>query len=237
MSRKQQILLPTSGADSLDVGRVAFWQLNGDLTSLEPGYDLTNSGVTFTTGLNSQQAGDFETTESDYGALANASLGNMLPGDNSFFLSVWFKLESGSIFQDIMAVYDPTGDNRCWQLRVENTNAPKFVVSSAGTSASSTTATWGSALSIATWYHALCIHDADANTISIAIDNGTPVSQSHTGGAFASSTAEFNLGAEDEHAAGFFDGLIQYAGFWYGRIPTTAEKARLAGTAPYYTGL
>jgi len=202
----------------------AYWKLDeesGTRVDSAGSNNLTdNNTVLYGTGIISNAA-DFERDTSEYLSIAdNASLSM---GDIDFTIVAWIKIETlPSTIPDAYLVLskDDAANNREYRLTIGSDDKPQFMALDDDVSNGS--ATWGSALSAATWYFIVGYHDASGNEVGISVDDGTMVTESYAGGV-ADSTADFEIGCLREGAFTFyFDGLIDEVGVWKRKL-TAAE--------------
>lgn len=133
--------------------------------------------------------------------LDNASIST---GDISFSWQAWINLESkpGAGTFD----YVVQKANEYLLFYDGDTDRIKFSVFNG---VSYATATWGSALSLATWYHVIGTYDATADEVTIIVDNGTPVvTTGATSGNDAATVCRFGDQSDG------MDGLLDEVGFW-----------------------
>lgn len=194
--------------------------------------DLTdNNTVTQNTGKIANCA-QFTSANSEYLSIAdNASLST---GDIDFTWTAWVYLDSLSKYH--MAVTKGTdagvAANFEYSLYVSDINRPVFSVANTGIG----TATWGSGLSVSTWYFLTGYHDSAANVVGIVVDAGTPVTTSYSGGS-KDSALGFNIG-RDGIAGRYVNGRIDEVGFWK-RVLTSGERTQLynAGAGMSYADI
>jgi len=218
----------------------AYWSLDeasgSRADSTANAHTLTdNNTVLAATGVINDGA-DFESANSEYLSRANASLGNLSPGDQDFSISCWIKLESTGTEMEIMGVWEPTGNQREWMVRITTGAVPRFIVSSDGAGGGSLTfVDWGSALSTGVWYHVVAYHDAVNNLLGIVVNAGTPVTAAFSGGPFQG-TGDFTVGRRGNGA--YFDGVIDEAGFWT-RVLSSTDRSALynSGSGRAYAAL
>jgi concanavalin A-like lectin/glucanase superfamily protein len=216
---------------SLLTDLIAYWQLDeasGNRSDSHGSATLTDNNTVASAAGKISSAADFEANNLEYLSVAdNAALST---GDIDFTFSCWVNVESfGSGAAGtgrVIVAKDASAANREYRLWFSGSSAaPMFLVlNNGGTNA---TATWGANLSLATWYHIVAWHDSVNNQVGIAVNAGTPVTTSYSGGA-ADSTAPFVLGRLDGDGVNFryFDGLIDEVGFWK-RVLTSGERTQL----------
>jgi hypothetical protein len=146
---------------------------------------------------------DFENASTHY--LEHADNADLSTGDISFSFQVWINIESKPGAGAIHYVIIKAEEYLLWYSGDED--RLKFSVYNGS---SYTTATWGSALSLATWYHVICTYDSVNDEVSIIVNDGTPVVQgSATSG--NNSANVFRLATDSGEG---FDGLMDEVGFW-----------------------
>ncbi len=106
-----------------------------------------------------------------------------------------------------------------YRLHLDTGSKPSVVSNPDG--GAGITATWGSALSTATWYFIAGGYDAGTQKVWVSVNAGTPVSSSAAAQTLPDGTHEFQLGAVD--SAGHLNGDMDEWGFWNGRVLTAAE--------------
>lgn len=125
---------------------------------------------------------------------------------------------------------DSVGSNHLTTSNVGSTTGKigncRFLVSNNGVVGGLTAvmATNFGAPSLATWYFIAARHDAAANVISISVNDGTPNTAPHSGGAY-DGTEKFGIG-NTALPNGYFDGQIDEVGLWK-RYLTDAEITTL----------
>lgn len=227
---------------SLLTSLISYWPLDeasGDALDAHGSHDLTESGGTI--GAASGIIGtarDFEEGDTEWFQIAdNADLST---GNVDFTLCGWVNAEALSTNNTLASKFSTTGNQREYSLGYNATfNVFRFTISTDGTSGGivQCPATVFGAPSNATWYFVLAWHDATANTLNIQINNSTPESVSHSGGVF-DGTSPFAIGARINTTGEYWDGLIQFVGFWK-RVLTSDERTTLynSGTPLTYAQL
>jgi hypothetical protein len=204
---------------------VSYWSLE-DATDAHGARDLTNNGtVTFVTGKVAN-AGDFESTSSQY--LSHADHADLRMGDIDFSIACWVYFESKTAFRTFVSKCSNAVNKREYLLDFDSgAERIRFSVSSAGTSFTTRQASTLGTPVINTWYFVVARHDATNNTISICVNDGTVDSVAHSGGAFTSDI-EFRIGAAVAVGGtpNYHDGLIDEVGIWK-RLLTSAEITEL----------
>lgn len=213
----------------------AYW----NMSSVNDSYStntLTNSGVSFVSGKVGN-CGDFESSESDYMRLAEASAGAVdYNGNVDFTFAAWFNLETADTYQAIIGK-GATVTTRQYFLLAYNQeatpDAPTFGVSNSGTA--TTSASGGSQPSTGTWYFIAAWHNATTDSIYIQVNNGTVYKTAFSSGLYNSSS-DFEIGRYLNGTLKY-DGLIDEVATWK-RVLTVGERTYLYnnGTGRTYTG-
>ena len=152
---------------------------------------------------------DFEAGDTERFVIAdNASLS--ITG--SMTLCAWVNAESfASNPNGIACKWTTAGNQRSYELLMQQTTGRAlFAVSQTG-AASSGSAAWASDLSTATWYF-LCGR-YDGVNVSVSVNAGTPVSAAYSSGIF-DSTSPFVIGDLNDSGFSPFDGLIDEVSIW-----------------------
>ncbi len=148
--------------------------------------------------------------------------------DRDISMSVWVYMDSKPVTSmDILTKFLPGTNQREYALWWDvGSDRFKFYVDPDGTAGSFTIVVANNfgAPSINTWYNIINWHDATANTINIAVNNGIADSAAHAAGIF-NGTAEFRIGARGDNVE-FWDGRIDATGFW-DKVFTTQDKTDL----------
>jgi hypothetical protein len=186
--------------------------------------DLTPTGSTIVgaSGLVGN-AIDFEFNSG--GDLRIASNSTVQTGDIAFTFVGWFNRESAAATVDGALITKQgmtNGEYGIWLDTVtQNLQFAAWGTSGYGSGGTVTNTT--AIASDSTWYFFVAEHDPTANTLTLAINNGTPASTSHSAGAFVS-TSTFRIGGGD--FLNPWDGMVDQVGFWK-RTLTTDEKTWL----------
>ncbi len=186
--------------------------------------DLTdNATVTYAPGR-LKNAGDFETSNSEYLSITdNADLST---GNVDFSLSAWVNLESkpaggaaiiGKGNFDAGSEYILQYSGSLDRFHFESRN-------SADSGNQTVTANNLGSPSTEQWYFIVAWHDATADTMNIQVNNGAVDSASATGGVY-DGTNTFNIGALS-NAGRPWDGKIDEVAFWK-RTLSAAERTQL----------
>lgn len=206
-------LAAPTGPSSLLTDLIAFWKLeeaSGTRNDSVGAHHLTDvNTVTQATGRIGQAA-QFTATNSE--RLSFTLSGSPLVLSNeSFTVSAW-------MFPDSTQSSNAIDSRPGFSLYLAS-NTPRFYVEGAG----SGDVGWGSALANSAWSHIVGWHEQGVG-IGISVNNGTPVTQSYTGG-ITNSAATFYLGCYTVITA-FVDGRMDAVGFWK-RVLTSGERAEL----------
>lgn len=118
---------------------------------------------------------------------------------------------------EIATRFNTTGNQRHWRMLL-NGPTTRFIVqaSSDGTDAGATIFTFealGQPVA-ATWYLLVWSHDPVADRVRLSANAGTVDETAYTSGLFASSTADFTLGAQHGGTGTFFNGRVDEAALW-----------------------
>lgn len=203
--------------NGLLTGLIAYWGLDGAsgnaLDKHSGGLTLTQNGTSGTnTGIVYATARTFTGTQS----FSRNNEAALQAGDIDFAFAAWSYAADASD-RCVVAKYSYSTNNREYGI-IHETGAAKFIVSSAGTAAT-TTVVSASLPTTGAWHLYLAWHDATANKIYLSIDNGTPAEQAHSGGAYVGSSV-------------FFIGLLNNIYPWSGRLgPVAFWKNRTLSAA------
>jgi hypothetical protein len=185
---------------------VGLWKLDGNGNdSSSFGYNLSGTAPTYVTGLYSQ-AGDFESTSSNYLEIANASCPNLQILD-SRTISCWIKAESFTDYQKIVS------------KRNEGTGAAGYEIYTASggivgiVCAGLTTNDYvnhSDTLSTGVWYHVAGVYDKKNTKLKIFV-NGVKVEVTASGFT-ANPTTPFVLGCNYNNGntrQNYYDGVLE----------------------------
>ncbi len=209
---------------------IGYWKM--DESSIGTRADATgnnwtltnNNGVTNNTGL-LNNASDFTRASSMY--LSHVDALGLRPGANSFGVSVWVKFNSFSNYQDIISKWGGGSNVNEFTLESDSAGNVGFYVSNGTTH----NATWGTALSTGTWYNIIGWYNSEDEVIGISVNNGTPVTTAHTGGATCTScTANFKIGSSDASGwSPYLDGLLDEVAYFSG-APGPSDRTFIYGS-------
>jgi hypothetical protein len=163
---------------------------------------------------------------SQYLSIADGAPGLTLAG-TSFTLAAWINIDAATGDDTILGKYRYSTNERSYALVYRQaTSRVEFWISSDGINvaelASGTTLTAGGG-----WYFVVARYNfaAGSNQMRLSINNGASAQATHAGGAFATTTADFTLGA-DSQVTTHFDGQLDSVGVW-NRELDDAEVVRL----------
>ena len=207
-----------------------------DTTDAYSTNELTNVGVSFVAGKVGN-CGDFESTETDYLYILEASASALdYNGNTDFTFACWYKLETAGSYQVLVSKYVTSVTRQYLFLgyNVDGTpDAANFVVSADG---STVTSLYNAALpTVSTWYFIVSWHNATTDSIYIQVDNGTIYRAAHSTGIY-NSNSNFEIGGTPIGPLKY-DGLIDELSTW-NRVLTADERTYLynSGTGRTYTG-
>lgn len=178
--------------DETDVSLLSAQQ-KSDLGIVSSPADLTDLSLWMdandTTTINAKLAAQFTAANNEYLSSNNAVF---KVGDEDFSFGGWYyPTVSSATSMGTMGVYNSTGNNRAFLLVLRNYEF-QIVISSNGSSITTTSYT-GVIPVINTWYFAVFVYDSVNNLVRVSVNGNTFHSIAHSGGAYASSTASFNL--------------------------------------------
>jgi len=194
---------------------IAFWpgnEANGNLIDAHTnGLNLTDTNtVTNAAGLVYAGARQYTAANDEYHQIADNT--HLSTGDVDFTCAAWVYLDSVGVDRTILSKFYYAVNKREYALTYAHSGtAFSFIVSSLGTSVTSTSVTSGTP-NTATWYLVVAWHDSVANTISIQVNNGSVASKSHEGGVLDSDSL-FVIG-KTFTSWGPFNGRIGPTMFW-----------------------
>ena len=204
--------------ESLNVGLVAYYNLNDTNDVSGNNNNLTNQGASFVSGCKIGNCADFELSEIDY---MNVTLSGVADGNHT--ISAWFKLESSATYQYIVSFADDVTDlsgidyrQDIDDLRYGAYEPPPedWVYSTLD-------------FTDTNWHFAVMTMDSNGNVINAYLDNVDYGSTSGNTFDLSSSTI-FLIGTTlyGGSTAEPFDGLIDEVGVW-SRILSSAEITQL----------
>lgn len=208
-------------ASSLLTGLKGYWDMDessgsrADSSGL--GYTLVETGTVSSTTGKISNAADLTGGGELLSVADNADLSG---GNTDFSIALW--------------AYFDTLSGQLTVLSKDNGAKWDYLIYTSGTTlhfyADNTTGSgffdieWGSALSTATWYHIVVKHDAAADTVYIIVNDGTPVTSSHTGGT-RDTAGSLTIGAE-QSGANAGDLRVDELGVWK-KVLSAAEITSL----------
>lgn len=214
---------------------VAYWRMDeaAGAAIAKIGPNLTdNNTVTSAAGKVYSLARSFAAASSE--SLSVTTSSQITMGDIPFSVSLWVNPTAYVSF-DTLFSKGTTGQNKNQEyysfVDTSSGNILYFVVGNGTTSGSVSIA----ALSTAAWSLVNCWHDADADTVNIQVNNGTPVSAAFAGGSLQSAGGLLIGAVTSEAPALFWNGAIGPVGIWK-RVLTAAERTLLwnSGNGFYY---
>lgn len=240
MSHTQRILLelmsgsgpgaPLPYTDSLFTGLVSVWEL-GEVSAGSAPVSRADSYGTNTltdTGNVPSTQGAVNLAASFPGGTAKrlscASNAGLAMGDNDFTLCAVVRQSGGG---GIMGKWGSAG-TREYVLQMA-TNTPTLTISANGTA--TVNCAWGSSVSTTASHLVIAWHDSVNDQLGIQVDNGTPVTVSHSAG-IHTDTRPFCIGSIDTAAT--IAGEIELARVWR-RILTSTERGWLWNSGAFLT--
>lgn len=200
----------------LDRGLIAYWDMEETSANRADRYGIHHlrdvATVTYTALGKQGNAAEFTTANSEF--LFHPDTVYLSIGDYDMSCAMWIKLKSLTNSY-VFSKYHTTSDERSYLIWYDSgANRLKWLVSSAGTAGSMTTATASTfgALSTDTWYFVYCYSDSANNEIGISVNNGTVDTAAHTGGVY-DATSQLEVGSAVGGTLNF-DGYIDELGLW-----------------------
>lgn len=220
---------------------ISYWKCDessGDLLDAHSTNDLTDVNTVGTASGIINTARDFTRSNSEY--FSHSDNADFSFADEDFSLSFWVYFDLlppflatqiigktssvGSNLEEYGVYYTKVGgaDELRWKVRKAN-----FVEA---------TVAWGTSLSTSTWYHIVATHDSTANQIAIIVNDGTPATQSYSGGCNDGSNP-FQISFNSTSVS--IDGRVDEVGLW-GKVLSSSEITQLynsgSGLAYPFTG-
>lgn len=153
-------------------------------------------------------ASQFTAANSEY--LSCADNATLSMGDIAFTIVAKVYLDSLGVDRAVLAKSDAGANTNEYEIGVSSSNRFYFKVGNGSTSAvvtnTSVTAT------TATWYFLVAKHDPAANTITLAVNQGTAASASYSGGSYNS--AHSLVIGQNGGGGAFWNGRIAGVGIW-----------------------
>lgn len=169
-------------------------------------------------------AADLETNTNEYFSRSSTDTA-FQKGDEDFTIVLWANPETVDVNErGLFSRWNwPTGDAE-WMLRQAGTPS-KFIFNISNGTTSGAIG-WGTeANSTGTWYLVIAWNDSANDLIYIQVDNGTPASASHVGGASNQSQTTF-IGKSRTGTSFEWDGLLDSVSF-FDRVLTDQERTDL----------
>lgn len=214
------------GTPDLTTDLVAYWKLDETSGSRadSAGSNTLADNNTVTSGTGKQgNAALFTLANSEYLSISDNTALSM--GNRNVSFNVWVKMNSKPAGNaSILAKWNYSGGTREYNIGYDGTaDRFQFSVTSDGTNG-----TLGQAVannfgspSTGVWYNIHASYNAATDTLSIAVNDGTPNTASYSAG-ILDSTSQFNLGAMNNGGDLWWDGYIDEVGIWK-RILTSTE--------------
>jgi hypothetical protein len=154
-----------------------------------------------------------------------ASNSTLQAGDIDFYWCGWIYIDAAPAAYTAIFLKGTqySGTTMNYGASILSTRVPGFDIAD-GTNRK--TATWGSALSLATWYFIEGYHNAAADVVGVCINRGTDVTAATAGVVPASGNAGALTFGKDPGGGQYFDGRIQHFTFLK-RLPSAAERNAL----------
>ena len=180
------------------------------------------------TALNGPLAAQFTAANSEYLSLADNAAMSTANIDWAFAGWVYFDTVVGGIAEDLVAKYNSSVAAEREYLLFLNSSSPNRLSWSVrdgagGTETNVTASTFGT-VPTAQWLFVVVDHNAATDIISIAVNNGTADTASHTVGG-ADTIAPFAIGVRSGGSS-YMNGRIDETAFWK-RILTSDERSYL----------
>lgn len=190
-------------SEDYSTGLVSAWltDSSGLTTDLHGSNNLTNTGVTLTTGVQGD-AGDFEASESDFLSVADTA---DLSFSDTFSLAAWVNFESTSGNMAIAAKFVATGNQRSYIFRwKQSTSELQLLTYTNGTTIGcNEVVSWSP--STATDYHVAVTKNG--TSVKFYVDGSQQgATQTGTNGTVYDGTADFTIGQYD--SSNYIDGVV-----------------------------
>ena len=157
--------------------------------------------------IHRQVCAKFSKSNNEYLSLANASAGDFKFGDIDFCFFGWFYFDATGSGTTLFDMWAGSGNNRAYEISTAGSNI-NFYISSTGAGGGATSSV---SVGFSTGWHFLyCYNDSANDEIGISLDNGTINTSSHSGGAYGSSTDNFEVCGNA--SAGGLNGRAQFVG-------------------------
>lgn len=170
-----------------------------------------------------ENAAQFTSATTEY--LTIASNSNIQTGDIDFTFNFWAYMDTKPATVSWLIKYAASSGNYDYQMFYTSaTDRWQMAVARATDSAQVVTANTFGAVSLSTWHMVTGWHNANADTVNLAINAGAPDSAATGGALQAAGTANFYLGGFA--AANNANGRMCEVGFWK-RVLTQQERSWL----------
>lgn len=215
---------------SLLTNLVAYWKLeeaSGTRDDSHGSNDLADNNTVTQAAGKVGNAGQFVRANTEYLSIADNA--EVSAGNIDWTLSAWVYLDSKPASVMIAVGKDSNvAGNREYVLDWFNTNDRfRFVVFNAAGATKIAEANNFGAPTTATWYHLIGWNDATADTVNLAVNDGTADSTSTAAFTPNNAAAEFRIGARVfVGAVNPWDGRLDEVGLWK-RVLTAAERTQL----------
>lgn len=207
---------------------ISFWELEEDAAATRDdshgSNDLSPTADPPAVAGKVGNANDFEYHSAH--RLTCTSNASLQLGDIDFSFCLWFTVEVlEETEHSLFAKAD--GTDLAYRLAMSNAGILKWTIAASAGLGNLDEGTWGSALAMdGSWHFAIVWYDAAADLGWIQVNNGTPVSFAHAGGAYVE-TGPFAIAPPPAFAfAHPWDGKIDQFGFWK-RVLTSDERTWL----------
>lgn len=181
------------------------------------GNDLTNSGVSLTTGGPQGDTGDWDGT-ADWMYITDAAQTN-LEGTGNFGIAAWMNLDTFSAALYVVASKFNGAENKRGYLFGPQESSGSLLRFQVETDA--VTVTYGSGFSTGTWYHIGMTFDTTSNNVKFYV-NGSQVGTTQTMSTNVTDyVTEFELGSLNNGGANRLDGKMNQICFWNKDVSAT----------------
>ncbi len=209
---------------SLQTNLISYWKFDeasGNALDARGSESLTQNGTVGSAAGIISTSREFTT----FNFFSHADDDALSTGDIDFTWQVWLYPNSLTLPDGAGAIFQKSETDRYeYALYILPSGKMRFDVSSAATGFGSITSiTSTAALTVGSWFHVVCWHDAGGNQLGITINNGTPDTLSYSAGV-ADTTASFRCGASPFNE--YYPGRIDESAFWK-RILTAGEITSL----------
>jgi len=217
-------------------GLISYWPLNeasGTANDIAGTNHLTDNNTVTSAAGKIGNAREFTAANSE--SLTRASNSTLVLGDIDFTFSCWVRMKTlpanGTRYVLIAKDSNVTRELLIAYLRQdadEGSAGFRFsILGSGGSPVRQVSSGTTGFNSVDTWYHLVAWHDASADTVNLQINSGSVASETTSGTAPATGTAEFSLGYRaDSGSPGYLNGMLDEVAFWK-RILTSDERQAL----------